>query len=84
MIKRTSVTACSFCTATPSSFKDRSMYCATCNMWFLSEKRFQNHLTPKVKGKLVSVDTSMPKLWFYSNRWSKHECFKRFCNYCNK
>jgi len=30
-----------------------SKYCSTCNRWFLSEKCFQNHLTLKVKGKLV-------------------------------
>jgi len=44
---------CSLCTATPPCFKDRAKYCATCNRWFLSEKCFQNHLTLKVKGKLV-------------------------------
>jgi hypothetical protein len=41
---------CSLYTATPPCSKDESKYCATCNIWFLSEKCFQNHLILKVKG----------------------------------
>ena len=54
--------ACSLFTATPPYTKDQNKYCGTCNRWFLSEKCFQNHLVLKVKGKLVSVETNMPKL----------------------
>jgi len=32
----------------------------------------------------LSVETSMPKCSFTVTCNSKHECFKRFCNYCNK
>ena len=45
--------ACSLCTCTPSCTKDQTMYCGTCNRWFLSEKCFQNHLVLKLKGKVV-------------------------------
>ena len=41
------------CTATPPCTKDQKLYCATCNRWILSEKCYQNHVTVKVKGKLV-------------------------------
>ena len=58
---------------------------ATCNRWFLSEKCFQNHLTLKVKGKLVCQWRQVCRNCSYTvNTDSKHECFKRFCNYCNK
>ena len=58
---------CSLCTATPPCTKDQSKYCCTCNRWFLSEKCFQNHLILKVKGKLVSVERIMPKLFIFGN-----------------
>ena len=41
------------CTASPPCTKDQTKYRSTCNMWFLGEKCFQNHLTLNVKGKLV-------------------------------
>ena len=44
---------CSLRTATPPCTKYQAKYCRTCNRRFLSEKYFQNHLTLKVKGKLV-------------------------------
>ena len=44
---------CSQCTATPPCTKDQTRYCGTRNRTFLSEKRFQKHLTLRVKGKLV-------------------------------
>jgi len=77
--------ACSLCTPTPPCFKDRSNYCATCNTWFLSEKCFQNILTLKVKGKLVCQWRQVCRnCSFTVTGDNKHECFKRFCNYCNK
>ena len=45
--------ACSLCTTTPPCTKDETKCCGTCNRWFLSDKCFQNHLVPKVKGKLA-------------------------------
>jgi len=44
---------CSLCTATPHCTKDHNKYYSTRERRFLSEKCFQNHLTLKVKGKLV-------------------------------
>jgi len=77
--------ACSLCTATPPSFKDQSKYSGTCNRCFLSEKCFQNHLTLKVKGKLVCQWRQVCRNCSYTvTTDSKHECFKRFCNYCIK
>ena len=73
------------CTATPPCFKDRSKCCATCNRWYLSEKCFQNHLNIEVNGNLVC---HWRQIWrncsfTVTGSW-KHECFKRFYNYCNK
>jgi hypothetical protein len=77
--------ACSLLTATPPFFTDRSNYCATCNRWFLSEKYFQNYLTLKGKGKLVCQWRQVCRNCSYTVTGdSKHECFKRFCIYCNK
>ena len=76
---------CSLCTATPPCTKDQKRYCATCNRWFLSEKCFQNHLTLKVKGKLVCQWRQICRnCSFTVTSDSKHECFKKFCNYCYK
>jgi len=44
---------CSLFTATPTCTKDQTKDCSTCNRRLLNEKCFQNHLTVKVKGKLV-------------------------------
>ena len=40
-------------TATPPYKNDQLKYCIECNMLFLSEICFQNHVTIKLKGKLV-------------------------------
>jgi hypothetical protein len=69
--------ACYLCTATPPCTKDQKKYCGTCNRWFLSEKCFQN-LTQSERQASLSVETSM------STFGSKYECFKKFCNICNK
>ena len=45
--------ACYLCKATQTCNKDRTNYYATCYRWFVSEKCFHNHLTHKVKGKLI-------------------------------
>jgi len=45
--------ACSLFTATPPCTKKQTKCSSTRNRWFLSEKCFRNHLTVKVKGKLV-------------------------------
>ena len=64
--------------------KNQSKYCGTCNRWVLSEKCFQNHLTLKVKGKLVRKWRQLCRnCSFIVTTDSKHECFKR-CNYCIK
>ena len=53
----------------------------TCNRRFLSEKCFQNHLTLKVKGKLVCQWRQVcQKCSCLVTSDSKHECFKKFCN----
>ena len=76
---------CSLCTATPPCTKDQAKYCATCNRWFLSEKCFQNHLILKVKGKLVCQWRQVCRNCSYLVTCdSKHECFKKFCTFCNK
>ena len=70
---------CSICTAKPPCTKDGSMYCATCNKWFLSEKCFQNHLIHKVKVKLVFRWRQVcPNCSFTVTCDNKHESFKRF------
>ena len=77
--------ACSLYTATHPCFKDQSKYCGTCNVWFLSEERFQNHLTLKLKGKLVCQWRQLFRNCNYTvTSDSKHECVKRFCNKCIK
>ena len=68
---------CSPCTATPPCTKDQAKYCSTCNRRFLSEKCFQNHLTLKVKGKLVCQWRQVCRNCSYLvTAYSKHECFK--------
>jgi len=76
---------CSLCTATPSCTKDQTKDCSTCNRQFLSEKCFQNHLTLNVKGKLFCQWRKVCRHFSYLVTGdSKHECFKKFCNICNK
>jgi len=76
---------CSLCTATPPCTKDQSKYCGTCNRWFLSEKCFQNLLILKVKGKQVCQWRQVCRNCSYLVKsHSKHECFKKFCTFCNK
>jgi hypothetical protein len=77
--------ASSLCTATPPFTKDQSVYCDTCNSRFLSVKCFQNDLTHKVKGKLICQWRQVCRYCSFAVTGdSKHENFKRFCNYCNK
>ena len=76
---------CFLCTVTPPCTKDQTKYCGTCNRRFLSEKCFQNHLTLKVKGKLVCQWRQVCRSCNYMVAGdSKQECFKKFCNFCNK
>ena len=76
---------CSLCTATPRSAKDQTKYCSTHNKRFLSEKCFQNQLTLKVKSKLVCQRIQVCRNCSHLVTGdSKHECFKKFCNFCNK
>jgi hypothetical protein len=52
---------------------------------FLSEKCFQNHVTLKVKGKLVCQWRHVCRNCSYLVTYdSKHECFKKICTFCNK
>ena len=77
--------SCSLCTATPSCSKNQTRYCGTCNRTFLSEKCFQNHLTLRVKDKLVCQWRQVCRNCNFSITTDfKHECFKNFCTYCNK
>jgi len=72
---------CSLCKATPPSTKDHAKDCNACNRRFLSEKCFQNHLTLKVKGKLVCQWRQVCR---NCNVLGAGECLKKFCNNCNK
>jgi hypothetical protein len=45
--------ACSLCASAPPYTKGQSKYCDTCNRSFLNDTCYRNHLTIKVKGKLV-------------------------------
>jgi hypothetical protein len=77
--------ACFLCTATPPCTKGHSKNCDTCNRSFLSEKCSRNHQTLKAKGKLVCQWRQVCRNCnFLVTSGSKHECFKKFCNYCNK
>ena len=76
---------CSLCTATQPCTKDQTGYCVTYNRQFLSEKCFQNHLTFKVKDKLVCQWRQVCRNFSYLvTSDSKYEYFKIFYNYCNK
>ena len=76
---------CSLCNATPPCTKDQTKYCSTCNRYFLSEICFQNHLTLKVKSKLVSQWRQVCRNYSYLVTGDpKHECNKRFCTNFNK
>jgi hypothetical protein len=77
--------ACSLYTATQPCTKGHSKHCDTCNRSFLSEKCFQNPLNLKVKRKLVCQWRQVCRNCnFLITTDSKHECFKKFCTYCNK
>ena len=75
----------SMCIATPLCTKSQTKHCSICNRRFLSDKSFQNHLTLKVKGRLVSHWRQVCRNCSYSvTAEFKHECFKKFCNIFNK
>jgi len=58
---------------------------STCNRLVHSGEYFQNHLTLKVKGKLVCQWRQLCRNCNFTVRAaSKNECFKKFCNYSNK
>ena len=82
----TSVTKLSPCALVHHPLREiRKKYCGTCNRWFLSEKYFQNHMTLKVKGKLVCQWRQVCRnCSFIVKEVSKHECFKKLCNDCYK
>ena len=75
----------SLCTDRNPCTKNQAKYCSTRNRRFLSEKCFQNHLTLKVKDKLVF---QWRKLWrncsYLETGDYRHDCFKICCNICNK
>jgi hypothetical protein len=74
--------ACSLCTATPPCTNRSVMIHAT---GLFSVKSVQNHLTLNAKGKLVCQWRQVCRNCnFLETSNSKHECFKKFCNYCNK
>jgi len=76
---------CSLCTVTPPCIKDQTKYCRTCNRRFLSEKCFQNHITLKVKDKLVVQWRQVCRnCSLLVTGDSKNECYTKFCNFCNK
>ena len=85
MTKHTCDKVCFLCNATPPCTKDQNKYCSTCNRYFLSEKCFQNHITLKVKSKLVCQWRQVCRNCSYLvTGYSKHECNKTFCTNCNK
>ena len=76
---------CSLCTATSPCTKDQAKYCSICNRRLHIDKCFQNHLTLKVKGKLVCQWRQVCGTCSYLVTGdSKHEYVKKFCNICNK
>jgi len=76
---------CSLCNAIPPCTKDQNKYCSTCNRYFLSEKCFRNHITLKVKSKIVCQWRQVCRNCSYLVTGnSKHECNKTFCASCNK
>jgi hypothetical protein len=83
-VKHTNATRSPLCSATPPCTKEQPKYCDTCNRQFLSEK-CQNHVSLKVKGKLVCQWRQVCRNCSYLvTADSKHECFKKFCTFCNK
>jgi hypothetical protein len=76
---------CSMCTCTPPCTKTQWKHCDTCNRSFLNDTCFQNHVTLRVKGKLIFAWKQICKTCsFLVTSDNKHECVKRFCNVCNK
>jgi len=76
--------AWSLCTGTPPCTRIRKAYCGTCNSWSLRQKCFQNHVTLKVKGKLVCQWRQLcQNCSFTVTNVSKHLCFKK-CNYFDR
>jgi hypothetical protein len=76
---------CSLCSATPPCTEEQGKYCDTCNRVFLSEKCFRNHVSLKVKGRLVCQWRQVCRNCSFSvTAEQKHECFKKFCTLCNK
>jgi len=73
--------ACSLCTSTPPCFKDQTIVVhATGGSWV---RYFISSLTLKVNDKLVCQWRQVCRnCSFTGTRDSKHECWKRFCNYC--
>ena len=75
--KHKSDKSCSLCTATPPWSKNQNRCCGTCNRSLLSEKYFQNHLTLRVKGKLVCQWRQVCRNCNFSATTDfKHECIK--------
>ena len=65
--------------------KDHTKYCSTCNRYFLIEKCFQNHMTLKVKSKLVCQWKKVCRNCSYLVTGdSKHECNKTFARTVTK
>jgi hypothetical protein len=78
-------TACFLCTATPPCNNSHSNYCDTCNRTSLAEKCSQIHLTLRVKSKLVCEWRQVCRnCSFLVTSDSKHEFYKKLCDYCNK
>ena len=81
----TNVTELASCVPCVPRFKYRSKNCGKWSRWFISGECFQNHLTLKVKEKLVCKWRQVCRnSSFTVTTYSKHESFTRFCNYCNK
>jgi hypothetical protein len=79
----TSATKFALCTASRPGTKTQWKHCDKCNTSFLNNTCFQNHLTLRVKGKLVCAWEQICKtcsLLVTSDK--KHEYFKRFRNVC--
>jgi hypothetical protein len=75
---------CALCTGTPPCTKEQVKYCGTCNR-HSSVKCFHNHVTLKVKGKLVCQWRQVCRNCSYLvTSDSKHECFKKICTFFNK
>jgi len=76
---------CSLCTATPACTKAQTKHCSTCNRRFLKWETFSELFNSQSERQAsLLVETICRNCSYLVTGDSKHECFKKFCNICNK